>query len=299
MRRFTALVTQIISRAHTTNAEAGAHYETSLQLYEQVEGSDGDHVRQVLESLAEVRDFQGDYTAARQLGTRLRRNATSQNVRLMDASADGDTLNKLANEALEAENYSAAESYYQRTLVLYEQSVGPVQADVAQVLENLGQLYRDQEQFSIKRAEPLFLRALSIRESLYGANNPITAETLSDLSLLYFYEERPAEAVQYGRRALAIQEQTLGKENLDVSTTLNRIGISERDLGQYSQAQTDLKRALAIREKSLDRKHIWIAISLENLASVYIARGTMRGPPRSGLVPARFALIRQGARGTS
>lgn len=151
-------------------ADAGAHYETSLQLYEQVEGSDGDHVRQVLESLAEVRDFQGDYTAARQLGTRLRRNATSQNVRLMDASADGDTLNKLANEALEAGNYSAAESYYQRALVLYEQSVGPVQADVAQVLENLGQLYRDQEQFSIKRAEPLFLRALSIRESLYGAN---------------------------------------------------------------------------------------------------------------------------------
>jgi len=109
------------------------------------------------------------------------------------------------------------------------------------------------------------------------------------LSLLYIYEERPAEAVQDGRRALAIQEQTLGKENLDVSTTLNRIGISERDLGQYSQAQTDLKRALAIREKSLDRKHIWIAISLENLASVYIAQ---RDYARAAPLRARTRAIR-------
>lgn len=127
------------------------------------------------------------------------------------------------------------------------------------------------------------------RETLYGANNPITAETLSDLSLLYFYEEKPAEAVRYGRRALAIREQTLGKENLDVSTTLNRIGISERDLGQYSQAKTDLKRAPAIREKSLDRNHIWIAISLENLASVYIAQ---RDYARAAPLRARARAIR-------
>jgi len=58
-----------------------------------------------------------------------------------------------------------------------------------------------------------------------------------------------------------------------VSTTLNRLGISERDLGKFPEAEVNLKRALAIREKVLAPNHSWIAVSLENLASVYAAQG--------------------------
>jgi len=96
---------------------------------------------------------------------------------------------------------------------------------------------------------------------------------LSDLSLLYFYEHKFAEAEQLGGRALAIDEKAFGPEGLQVSTDLNRVGIAQRDEGKVKEAENSLKRALAIREKQLPRQHQWIAVSLENLASVYLLQG--------------------------
>src|SRR5260370_7090097 len=68
-------------------------------------------------------------------------------------------------------------------------------------------------------------------------------------------------------------EKAFGKDGLEVSTTLNRLGISDRDLGKFPEAEANLKRALAIREKVLAPNNSWIAVSLENLASVYAAQG--------------------------
>jgi Tfp pilus assembly protein PilF len=69
-----------------------------------------------------------------------------------------------------------------------------------------------------------------------------------------------------------MQEKNLGQESLEVSTTLNRLGLCQRDLNKLPQAEVSLKRALAIREKRLPPNHLWIALSLQNLASVYIAQ---------------------------
>jgi Tfp pilus assembly protein PilF len=44
-------------------------------------------------------------------------------------------------------------------------------------------------------------------------------------------------------------------------------------LKKFAQAETSLKRALTIREKNLPSNHQWIAVSLENLAAVYLAQG--------------------------
>jgi tetratricopeptide (TPR) repeat protein len=108
--------------------------------------------------------------------------------------------------------------------------------------------------------------------SLLGAEHPETAKTFSDLSLLYFYEKKPAAAEEFARRALPLEEKNFGAESLQVSTTLNRLGISERDQGKFKEAEVDLKRALAIRETK-QAPESWIAISLENLASVYEREG--------------------------
>lgn len=116
-------------------------------------------------------------------------------------------------------------------------------------------------------------RALAIREKALGTEHADVAKTLSDLSLLYFYEQNAPAAKQFAQRALPMQEKIFGTESLEVSTTLNRLGIAERDLREFAQAETDLKHALAIREEGNVPKRTWIAISLENLASVYIAAG--------------------------
>jgi tetratricopeptide (TPR) repeat protein len=60
-----------------------------------------------------------------------------------------------------------------------------------------------------------------------------------------------------------------------VSTTLNRLGLAERDLKKFAEAEASIQRALAIREKKLPANHPWVAILLNNLASVYLAQGEL------------------------
>ena len=93
---------------------------------------------------------------------------------------------------------------------------------MADALEYLGCLYRDQEQFGISKARPLFERALAIREKAFEKEHASTADTLSDLSLLEFFERNPGEAERLAERALSIQEKAYGSDSLSVSTTLNR-----------------------------------------------------------------------------
>lgn len=171
--------------------------------------------------------------------------------------------------------YPDSESFYKKSTNIFEKTVGPEHPDLAEALEYLGCLYRDQQQFDITKARPLLERALAIREKTLGATNANTANTLSDLSLLNFYEQKFGEAERLARQALPVQEKAYGPETLAVSTTLNRLGLAERELKKLAEAETSLKKALAIREKHLPATHPWIAISLDNLASVYLAQGEL------------------------
>jgi len=79
--------------------------------------------------------------------------------------------------------------------------------DLAVALANLARLYRDREQFDIAKAEPLLIRALSIREKALGHDQPDTVKTLSDLSLLYFYQKKFAAAEEFAARALPFRKR--------------------------------------------------------------------------------------------
>jgi tetratricopeptide (TPR) repeat protein len=244
--------------------DAAEQYQAALKVYEQIEGPQGKDVRNILTSLATVQ--QGTAIVSR---TQLDRSLdTSKNP----ADNDGTSLNNLGVLAQEQKEYAKAEGFFQRSCTAYEKSGGPNNVDMATALENLGNLYRDQPQFDMRKAEPILKRALAIREKMLGAEHPETAKLLSDLSLLYFYEKNPAAAEEFAHRALPLEEKAFGAESLPVSTTLNRLGISERDSGKFREAEANLKHALAIREEKRAPAS-WIVISLENLASVYIVQG--------------------------
>ncbi len=89
--------------------------------------------------------------------------------------------------------------------------------------------------------------------------------------------------------ALSIHQKAYGPEGLQVSTDLNRIGIADRDGGKLEDAEKDLKRALSIREKQLAPQNSMIAVSLENLASVYLLQGK---PDKAAPLIARARTIR-------
>ena len=244
---------------------AAEQYQAALDLYSKIEGPGGRDVRNAATGLAIVQHSSGpppqaDTSAQPSSGVE------------KPPDLDGATLNNLANVAREKKQYGDAESLYEKAAAAYEKSGGPNDLGLGTALDNLGKLYRDVPQFDINRAETPLKRALAIRENALGDEHPETAKVFSDLSLLYSYEKKPAEAAEFAVRALPVEEKSFGADSLQVSTTLNRLGIAQRDQGKFAEAELSLKRALAIRETK-QAPQSWIAISLANLASVYQLEG--------------------------
>ena len=73
-----------------------------------------------------------------------------------------------------------------------------------QSLNNLAVLYKIQGRFA--DAEPLYKRALAIKEKAFGPDHPDVAISLSNLAELYRVQGRYADAAPLNQRALAIRE---------------------------------------------------------------------------------------------
>ena len=138
-------------------------------------------------------------------------------------------------------------------------------------LNDLAELYHDQGRYA--DAEPLFKRALTIREKALGPDHPDVATTLNNLAELYHDQGRYADAEPLYKRSLAILEKALGPDHPDVATDLNNLAELYRDQGRYAEAEPLYKRSLAIKEKALGPDHPSVAASLKNLAGLYRNQG--------------------------
>ena len=260
-----------VYRLENQYSQAIEFYQKAQSLQEKLLGPNGLEVSHTLRGLGEVYQAEGQFARAAEFLNRAERIAQSS-AGPRDNSRAAALLSR-GEAAEDSGRYAQAESLYEQAIEVDGKTVGPEDPDFALALIYLGCLYRDQQQFDISQADPLLERALAIREKALGPEHPLTGSVLSDLALTKFYEHKFEEAERFAERALPIQEKGYGLESLEVSTTLNRLGLAQRDLHELPQAETSLRRALAIREKDLLPDHQWIAISLGNLASVYMAQG--------------------------
>ena len=143
--------------------------------------------------------------------------------------------------------------------------------EAARLLNQTGYYLKARARYS--EAEPLYERALVIREEQLGGEHPGTARSLGNLAGLYVSQERYAEAEPLYERALAVHERQLGEEHPDTVTSLNNLGMLYERQGRYGEAEPLLKRALAIREEQLGGEHPDTARSLNNLAGLYRSQG--------------------------
>ena len=98
---------------------------------------------------------------------------------------------------------------------------------VASSLNSLAGLYRARLEFDA--AEPLYARALEIREAVFGPDHPLLAETLNNMAALYRAQGRTEEADQLYRRALTIFKAALGEEHPDVTATAEDYAALRRE----------------------------------------------------------------------
>lgn len=121
-------------------------------------------------------------------------------------------------------------------------------------------------------AEPLYKRALAIREKALGPNHPDLASLLNNLALIYQAGQRYGEAESLYKRALAIREKALGANHPDVARSLVNLADLHAVQARHREAEALYRRALAIRERSLSRDHPELVKLLISLADVYVAQ---------------------------
>jgi hypothetical protein len=97
--------------------------------------------------------------------------------------------------------------------------------------------------------EPLFQRALAIRETALGPEHPNLASSLNNLAELYRNQGEYAKAEPLYERALAIWEKALGPEHPNVTTCLENYALCLRAMDRPEEAEPLASRAKTIRAK--------------------------------------------------
>jgi len=95
-------------------------------------------------------------------------------------------------------------------------------------------------------AEPLYRRALSIRERSLGKEHPDVAQSLNNLALLLHDTNRMDEAELLYRRALSIDENSFGKEHPNVATDLNNLALLLKATNRKGEAEPLMRRMAMI-----------------------------------------------------
>jgi tetratricopeptide (TPR) repeat protein len=133
--------------------------------------------------------------------------------------------------------------------------------------------YRDTALAAYAQAQPLYERALEIREAVLGPEHPDTAASLNNLAFLFMAAGDPARAQALCDRAVAISEQGLGAERLDAATSLGYFATLVSAMGDQSRARALFERALAINAKILGPEHPDTLTNLSNLGWVLHKQG--------------------------
>ena len=123
------------------------------------------------------------------------------------------------------------------------------------------------------QAEPLYRRALTIREKALGPEHPDVAQPLNNLALLYYATGRKEEAEPLYQARPRDQGEGLGPDHPDVAQSLNNLALLYYATGRKEEAEPLFKRAIAIGEKMLGPEHPDLATWLNNLAALYYATG--------------------------
>jgi CHAT domain-containing protein/Tfp pilus assembly protein PilF len=182
------------------------------------------------------------------------------------------SLDALAWLSERKEDYTRAESYYQRELVIAEKpSSGLELSHLGILLGSIGRLHDLRGDYV--GAEALYKHALDIQERTLGPEHPYVASTLDSLGELYQTEGDYEHAEQLLQRALAIREKAGGPEDLFVAGSLKSLASVYEAKGDYDKAELLLQRAVTIFEKSQGADSPYITGALNNLAMLYKDKG--------------------------
>ena len=207
-----------------------------------------------------------------------------------------------------------AVSVYHQALQSCQSALG-VHAELASILNKLGNLYYDKGDYAtsldiyscglaVERAvfDPLhpnitvtlsnmaqihrqrgdivqafrvYEEVLGLQMTTLGGQHPDVAHTLSSLALLHYQNKKYTMALDYYQKALNIRRDCYGETHLDVAGTLNSLGLVLFKLGQLNMALDSFLQSLSIRRSLLGSSHREVAINLYNVATIHMELGNL------------------------
>jgi hypothetical protein len=164
-----------------------------------------------------------------------------------------------------------AEPLLRRALQVRESWSGPSSPAVAEVLNNLAELFRATNR--MLEAEPLYRRAIAIDERSLGPSDGKVAANLNNLALVLQATHRMAAAEPLFRRALAIDEQAFGPGDYELASDLNNLALLLKETSRMAEAEPLFRRALGIVLRTRGRDNPEVAAHLNNLAQLLQSTG--------------------------
>jgi tetratricopeptide (TPR) repeat protein len=144
-------------------------------------------------------------------------------------------------------------------------------------LMNRGGTFLEYARGDFAGAEPLYRRALEVRERVLGPEHPDTLVSVNNLAGLLESTGDYAGAEPLYRRALEARERVLGPEHPSTLVSVNNLAGLLYRTGDYAGAEPLYRRALEASERVLGPEHPDTLTSVNNLAALLESKGDCAG----------------------
>lgn len=215
-----------------------------LDLTRRLHPDDKAAVANVYSELAAVRRSEGklaEAVASLQEGIAMR-------LRLAPAAELARDWTTLGSIQLDSKQLDDAKISLTRAVELWRQLMRN-DPEVLTALEPLAGLLRDAADY--ENAEPLYARALRIREMAFGPDSPELLGALDGLAYVYFGEKKFVEAEPVYQRLLSLWEITARPEHPMVALTLDKLVTFYLEQNRFEEAATLADRAVELRARAL------------------------------------------------
>lgn len=142
---------------------------------------------------------------------------------------------------------------------------------MSHILNEVAVFHRDAGRY--EGAEPLYRRALEVRERVLGKEHPYTLTSVNNLALLLESKGDYKGAEQLFRCSLEASEHVLGKEHPSTLTSVDNLAGLLKSKGDYEGAEPLYRRSLSGHERVLGKEHPNTLAYVNNLAGLLYTKG--------------------------
>jgi tetratricopeptide (TPR) repeat protein len=194
-------------------------------------------------------------------------------LRNNDAASIIRTSNMLVTALMILQRRDEAAAVGKRALAIGTQAFGPDDPRLADAIESMGAIAREEENY--QDAEAYFQRSLAIKQKTPGMMPFDLALAMDDLGDLYGLEGRFDDGEKMLKQGLKVLEQSYGADAPrapNYSKLLNDLGNLYKDAGRLPEAEAALRKAYAIDRAKAGEGDQNAPSTLGNLAIVLDAQ---------------------------